>query len=113
MGVADRLRAAFGRDDFEGMIGVLDANVVWTGITPACRGRDEVRRVFEWHIAQGHRAKPQVVAEGPEKIVVDMHLVEPPPALDLHQVLTIRDDRVVHIQDCPDRATALAEAGLS
>jgi hypothetical protein len=71
MGVADRLRAAFARDDFEGMIGVLD------------------------------------------EIVVDMHLVESPPDLDLHQVLTIREDRVVHIQDCPDRATALAEAGLS
>ena len=118
MTVADRLSAAFGRDDFEGMISVLDAKVVWTGYrppggeeAPMCRSRNEVRAWFEWHIQQGHRALPRIVAETDEKIVVEMNLQDAPEE-ELHQVLTIRDDVVVHIQDCPDRESAMAEAGL-
>jgi catechol 2,3-dioxygenase-like lactoylglutathione lyase family enzyme len=117
MTVADRLSDAFGRDDFEGMIAVLDPEVVWSGYTaageeaPVCSSRDEVRAWFQWHIEQGRRARPRIVAETPEKIVVEMNLQEP-GADDLHQVLTIREDQIVHIQECPDRPTALAEAGL-
>ncbi len=65
MTVADRLRAAFARDDFEEMIAVLDPDVVWLGIRepgeeepPMCRNRDEVRSVFQWHREQGNHAKP-------------------------------------------------------
>jgi catechol 2,3-dioxygenase-like lactoylglutathione lyase family enzyme len=118
--VADRLSEAFGRDDFEGMISVLDPKVVWSGYrppgaegeeAPMCRSRDEVRAWFEWHIQQGHRALPRIVAETDEKIVVEMNLQDAPEER-LHQVLTIREDAVVHIQDCPDRESAMLEAGL-
>jgi ketosteroid isomerase-like protein len=68
--VADRLRTAFAREDFEEMIAVLDEDVVWLGIPgaedpPMCTNRAEVRRTFEWHIEQGNRALPKIVAEGP------------------------------------------------
>jgi catechol 2,3-dioxygenase-like lactoylglutathione lyase family enzyme len=116
--VANRLSEAFGRDDFEGMISVLDPKVVWSGYrppgseeAPMCQSRDEVRAWFEWHIQQGHRALPRIVAESDEKIVVEMNLQDAPEE-ELHQVLTIRDNAVVHIQDCPDRESAMAEAGL-
>ena len=72
MTVADRLSDAFGRADFEGMIAVLDPEVTWSGYarageeTPTCSSRDEVRAWFEWHIKQGHRALPRIVA-GTEK----------------------------------------------
>ena len=118
MTVANRLSEAFGRDDFEGMISVLDPKVVWSGYrppgseeAPMCQSRDEVRVWFEWHIQEGHRALPRIVAESDEKIVVEMNLQDAPEE-ELHQVLTIRDNAVVHIQDCPDRESAMAEAGL-
>jgi catechol 2,3-dioxygenase-like lactoylglutathione lyase family enzyme len=118
MTVADRLSEAFGRDDFEGMISVLDPKVVWSGYRPPggeeppmCQSRDEVRAWFEWHLQRGHRALPRIVAETDEKIVVEMNLQDAPED-ELHQVLTIRDAVVVHIQDCPDRESAMAEAGL-
>jgi len=116
--VADRLSDAFGRTDFEGMIAVLDPEVTWSGFprpgeeTPICSSRDEVRAWFEWHIKQGHRALPRIVAETPERIVVEMNLQDAPEGDDLHQVLTVQEDAIVHIQDFPDRATALREAGL-
>jgi len=115
--VADRLSEAFGRDDFEGMISVLDPQVVWAEYrapgeeAPVCHNRDEVRAWFEWHIQQGHRALPRIVAETRDRIVVEMNLQDA-PGEELHQVLTLRDDAVVHIQDCPDRESAMREAGL-
>ena len=118
MTVADRLSDAFGRTDFEGMIAVLDPEVTWSGFprpgeeTPICSSRDEVRAWFEWHIKQGHRALPRIVAETPERIVVEMNLQNAPEGDELHQVLTVQEDAIVHIQDFPDRATALREAGL-
>jgi catechol 2,3-dioxygenase-like lactoylglutathione lyase family enzyme len=115
--VADRLSEAFGRDDFEGMISVLDPEVVWSGYrgpgedAPMCHNRDEVRAWFEWHVQQGHRALPRIVAETGERIVVELNLQDA-PGEELHQVLTVRGDAVVHIQDCPDRESAMLEAGL-
>lgn len=115
--VADRLSEAFGRDDFEGMIAVLDPKVVWTGYggtegeTPMCHSRDEVRAWFAWHIEQGHRALPRIVGETNDRIVVEMNLQDAPDE-HLHQVLTVSEDLVVHIQDFPDRDSAFREAGL-
>ncbi|MGH3040404.1 MAG: nuclear transport factor 2 family protein, partial [Gaiellaceae bacterium] len=117
MTVADRLSDAFGRDDFEGMIAVLDPEVVWSGYggpgeaTPMCKSRDEVRAWFEWHVEQGHRALPRIVAETSEQIVVEMNLQDA-PGEGLHQVLTVREDRIVQIQDFPDRESAMREAGI-
>jgi catechol 2,3-dioxygenase-like lactoylglutathione lyase family enzyme/ketosteroid isomerase-like protein len=115
--VADRLSEAFGRDDFEGMIAVLDPEVLWYGDpgsgeeAPSCTSRDEVRAWFEWHIQQGHRALPRIVGETPERIVVELNLQDA-PGEHLHQVLTVREDRVVRIQDFPDRESAMREAGI-
>jgi len=118
MSVGERLRAAFARDDFEEMIAVLDPDVVWLGCpepgeeTPICRNRAEVRDMFEWHIAEGRRALPEIVAEGPGTIVVEMKL-RAAPGEDLHQVLSVRNDRVVRIQDCAHRESAMIRAGLA
>jgi catechol 2,3-dioxygenase-like lactoylglutathione lyase family enzyme/ketosteroid isomerase-like protein len=118
MTVADRLSDAFGRDDFEGMIAVLDPEVTWSGLagpgeeTPTCSSRDEVRAWLQWHIKQGRRPLPRIVAESRERIVVEMNLQGASESDDRHQVLTVRDDAIVHIQDFPDRAAALREAGF-
>ena len=47
----------------------------------------------------------------PERIVVEMNL-QHAPGEDLHQVLTVRGDLVVHIQDLPDCESAMREAGI-
>ena len=119
MTVADRLRTAFAREDFEEMIAVLDEDVVWLGIQPAgeedppmCTNRAEVRQTFEWHIDQGNRALPKIVAEGADFIVVEMNLQQPSDVPELHQLLTVRDDRIVGIQDFPDCRSALIAGGL-
>jgi ketosteroid isomerase-like protein len=113
--VADRLRAAFKCDDFDEMIAVLDPEVVWLGIQqpgmdepPMCRDLKEVRSVFQWHREQGHRALPAIVADDDDHIVVEMNLQQESDIPELHQVLTVREDRVVGIQDFPDRRSALA-----
>ena len=85
MSVADRLRVAFAGEDFEEMMAVLDPDVVW----------------------------PAIVAEDQDHIVVGMNLQQESDIPELHQLLTLRDDRVVEIQDFPDRLTALAAGGFS
>jgi ketosteroid isomerase-like protein len=115
MTVAERLRAAFEHGDFEEMIDVLDPNVVWRGSgadPPECRNRAEVRATFEWHISEGRRASPRIIAEGPEFILVELRAIPPVDGEGLHQVLTVADDRVVHIQDHPSRRSAMEAVGL-
>jgi ketosteroid isomerase-like protein len=120
MTVADRLRTAFARDDFEEMIAVLDPDVVWVGIRqpgeeepPMCRNRGEVRDTFQWHIDQGNRALPKIVAESADRIVVEMNLQQPSDVPELYQLLTVQDDRVVEIRDFPDRTSAFVAGGLA
>jgi ketosteroid isomerase-like protein len=120
MSIADRLRAAFARDDFDEMMAVLDPEVVWLGIQqpgadepPMCLNRDEVRSVFQWHREQGNRALPAIVVDDDDHIVVEMNLQQESDVPELHQLLTIREDRVVGIQDFADRRSAIAAAGLA
>jgi hypothetical protein len=117
--VAHRLRAAFARDDFEEMIAVLDPDVVWLGIReaaeeepPMCRNREEVRSVFQWHREQGNRAKPAIVAEDSYHILVAMNLHQESDTPELHQLVTVEEDRVVLIEDFRDRSSALSAGGL-
>jgi SnoaL-like domain len=117
--LADRLRAAFGRDDFDEMIAVLDPEVVWLGIPepggeepPMCRNRDEVRSVFQWHREQGNRAKPAIVAEDSHHILVEMNLQQESDTPELHQLLTLEEERIVFIEDFRDRSSALAAGAL-
>jgi hypothetical protein len=117
--VSERLRSAFEREGFEEMIAVLHPDVVWLGYdVPVeergmCSNREEVRSVFAWHRAQGHRAEPEIVAEATDKIVVEMHLAEPPPGEDLHQLLTVEGDSIVRIEDFRDRRGALQAGGFA
>jgi len=128
---AASLAAAFESRDLDILIDLLDAQVVWRGIAdasehedvqgehdeahdhgpPMCTDRDQVRDVFEGFIGGGSTGYPVVLAEVGDTIVVDPR---PEPALPfpLHQTFTFRGDRVVLIQDYPDRASAMADVGL-
>lgn len=91
----------------------MDADVLWRGIhqpgepVPHCHDRDEVREVMAHALAEGTDGRPIILDEAGDSVVVDPR-VEPPPAVDLHQVITFRAGRIVLIQDYPDRASAIA-----
>jgi hypothetical protein len=110
---ADRLREAFAARQLDQLIDLMDADVTWRGLQPPgepiplCHDRDEVRDVMAHAMAKGTDGRPIILAEAGDSVVVDPR-VEPPPPVDLHQVITFRAGRIVLIQDFPDRASALA-----
>ncbi len=126
----ESLSAAFDSRDLGRLIGLLDERVIWRGLgdgedheqeedlehdhdhgAPICTDRDQVREVFERYLASGATGHPVVLAEVGDTVVVDPR-AEPPRPFPLHQAFTFRQDRVVLIQDYPDRASALADVGL-
>ena len=132
----EALRAAFASRDLEQLLGLLDERVIWRGVPddhpehdeadahrhdeqddddhdhpPMCTDRGQVRGVFERFMAGGGTGHPEVLAEVGDSVVVDPR-PEPPLPFPLHQGFTFRGDRVVLIQDYPDRASALADLGL-
>ena len=129
---AASLAAAFESRDLGRLIDLLDAQILWRGVIhemeheqgradehdddhdhgpPLCTDRDQVRDVFERFIEGGATGYPVVLAEVGDTVLVDPR---PEPALPfpLHQNFTFRGDRVVLIQDYPDRASAMADLGL-
>jgi ketosteroid isomerase-like protein len=110
---ADRLREAFASRQLDRLIDLMDADVTWRGLQapgasmPLCHDREEVRDVMANAMAEGTDGRPIILAEAGDSVVVDPR-VEPPPPVDLHQVITFRAGRIVLIQDFPDRASALA-----
>ena len=131
MSHAETLRSAFESADLDQLVALFEERIVWLGLAdaghrdgdalrdhdpdtthdhehpPICTGREEVREVLERILADGRTAYPVVLAEAGDSVVVDPR-PEPPLEFPLHQALTFRGDRVVLIQDYPDRASALA-----
>lgn len=132
---SEALSAAFASRDLGRVIDLLDDRVIWRGIVndtdsdpdagdhdgdeddhdhgpPMCTDRDQVREVLEGFLAEGATGRPIDLAEVGDTVIVDPR---PEPALPypLHQAFTFRGDRVVLIQDYPDRASALADIGMT
>lgn len=129
---AETLTAAFDSRDIGRLVELMDERVVWRGIVdesheddhahdegeehdhddgpPMCTDREQVRGVFQGFLAGGATGHPVVLVEVGDTVVVDPR---PEPALSfpLHQSFTFRGDRVVLIQDYPDRPSALADVG--
>jgi haloalkane dehalogenase len=105
------LAEVLARRDLPGFVELLDPDVVWQGIAPdaVCRNRDEVRELLERYLASGRAAAPEIVVETGDAVVVDPHAEAAVP--ELHHVYTLRDGRIVRMQDFPDRSSALAAVG--
>ena len=105
------VREAIERGDLDSFGELLDPAVVWVGVLPGqlCRNREEVLATFRRALEAGRHAPPQIITEVDDLIVIDPR-VEPAPELNpsLHQILVLRDDRVVEIRDYPSRDAALA-----
>ena len=126
----DMLQAAFDSRDLDELLALFDERIVWLGLPdayqrddavdnheqgahdhehpPMCTSREEVRAVLGEFLASGRTGHPVVLSVSGDSAVVDPR-PEPPLAFPLHQAFTFRGDRVVLIQDYPDRAAALAD----
>lgn len=97
--------------DFDRFVAAFDDEAVWIGAgqgEPAFRGREAIEGALREQLDAGMRIDPEFVLDNGETIVVDMH-ADPPPrhAPELHHVFRIRDDRIVQVEDHPDRESAL------
>jgi ketosteroid isomerase-like protein len=119
----DILLAAYqraGQDGVDAVVDLLDPTVEWIGVEPGrwdCHDREQVLETLRHHYDHGVRADFGQPIEAGDKIILDVR----PYRRDEHgkqtderlwQVLTMRDGKIVRIQDYTDQAAALQAAGL-
>jgi len=120
----DLLRVAYqrtGRDGVDAVVDLLDPQVEWLAAQPGpwdCHDREQVVETFRHQYDQGVRADFGEPLEAGDKVILDVRPYrrdEQGNKTDqqrLWQVLTMRDGKIVRIQDYPDQASALQAAGL-
>ena len=120
----DLLRAAYqraGRDGVDAVVDLLDPQVVWLAAQPGpwdCQDREQVVETFRRQYDLGVRADFGGPVEVGDKVILDVRPYrrdEQGNKTDeqrLWQVLTMRDGKIIRIQDYSDQATALQAAGL-
>ena len=87
-----------------------DAQWLWWEPTAAdCHGREKILATLRARRSEGVITGLDGIAEGGEKVLVE--LTGPNGAACM--VVTVRDGRIVRMQDHPSRADALADAGLA
>jgi ketosteroid isomerase-like protein len=120
----DLLQAAYqrtGRDGVDAVVDLLDPKVEWLAATPGqwdCHDREQVLEIFRRQYDQGVRADFGEPIQAGDKVILDVR----PYRRDqrgnktvkqqMWHVLTMREGKVVRIQDYTDQATALRAAGL-
>jgi ketosteroid isomerase-like protein len=102
-------------------VALLDEDVTWKGLRAewVCHGREEVIQTFRWGLEQRRdidaleftRTDDQVVlgARGPSITEVGRE----PLRGQIFNVFTLRDGRIVRIDDYRGRSEALAAAGVA
>ncbi len=111
---------ALRRGDFDAAAGLLDPDVTWQGLHEdwVCHGREEVIDTFRWGLDERReidaleftRSGEQVVmgARGPSITEVGGEPLEG----QIFNVFTLRDGRVVRIDDYRRRTEAFSAAGI-
>jgi ketosteroid isomerase-like protein len=89
--------------DYEEFVQVLTDDVVWVGLHPGelCRNRADVVEMFARARANGVQAKPEVVVERDDALVVDPHLD------GRHHVLVLAEGQVSEVRVYTDRSAAV------
>jgi ketosteroid isomerase-like protein len=110
---------AFLRGDWDKLSEVMDAGVHWLGYEPGgcdCHGRKQVLATLFDRRREGVVTGLNAVVAVDERVFVEVtgpRLTEwGPPGGQACMVVTVRDGRIVRMQDYPDRAAARAGAGL-
>jgi ketosteroid isomerase-like protein len=110
---------ALRRGDFEAAAGLLDPDVSWQGLREEwiCNGREEVIDTFRWGLEQRREIDALEFTRGGEQVVLgargpSIGTAEEP--LDqIFNVFTLRDGRIVRIDDYRGRREALTTAGVA
>jgi len=109
-----------GQDGVDAVVDLLDPDVEWIAVEPGrwdCHDREQVLETFRHQYDHGVRADFGQPIEAGDKIILDVR----PYRRDEHgkqtgerlwQVLTMRDGKIVRIQDYIDQAAARQAAGL-
>jgi ketosteroid isomerase-like protein len=112
---------ALRRGDFEGAGALLDPGVTWQGLRDdwVCRGRDDVIRTFQWGIEHRRDIDALEFTRGGDQVVVGVRgpaiteVGDEPLEGQIFNVFTLREGRIVRIDDYRHRGEALAAAGAA
>ena len=109
---------AFKRGDLEAVRPLLDPDVEWLAERQyryRCDGPDQVMELFAKQAAVGPPESVEFVDAGDRVVVLARGSFETPagePVNEAVMVITVRDGRIVHMQDYGNREEALAAVGL-
>jgi ketosteroid isomerase-like protein len=112
---------ALRRGDFEAAAELLDPDVSWRGLREdwVCHGRDEVLDTFRWGLERRREIDALEFTRGGEQVVVgargpSIDAVEDEPLEgQIFNVFTLRDGRILRIDDSRRRREALTAAGIA
>ena len=111
--------AALRRGDFEAAAELLDPEVSWQGLREewVCHGREEVVGTFRWGLEQRREIDALEFTRGAEQVVLGARGPnigpEEEPVGQIFNVFTLRERRIVRIDDYRDRREALTAAGVA
>ena len=111
---------ALRRGDFEAAAELLDPDVTWQGVREdlVCRGREEVVDAFRWGLDERRETDALEFVRGGDRVVAGVRgptlteVAGEPLEGQIFNVFTLRDGRIVRIDDYRRRSEALAAAGL-
>jgi ketosteroid isomerase-like protein len=107
--------------DFDAASGLLDPDVTWQGLREewVCHGREEVVDTFRWGLEERRDVDALEFTRGGDKVVMGARgpsiseVGGEPLEGQIFNVFTLRDGRIVRIDDYRRRAEALASAGVA
>jgi ketosteroid isomerase-like protein len=108
-------------DHFDAAASLLDPDVVWQGLRNewVCHGREEVLETFRMGLEQRREVDALEFTRGGEQVVLGARgpsMTEvggEPLGGQIFNVFTLRDGRIVRIDDYRSRTEALAAAGVT
>ena len=111
---------ALRRGDFDSASALLAPEVTWQGLRDewVCHGREEVIDTFRWALHEGRETEALEFVRGGDRVVVGVRgpmITEvdgEPLEGQIYNVFTLRDGRIVRIDDYRRRAEALSAAGI-
>jgi SnoaL-like domain len=110
---------ALRRGEFEATAGMLDPEVSWQGLREEWvrHGREEVIDMFRWGLEQRREIDALEFTRGGEQVVLGARGPNIGPAEEplgqIFTVFTLRDTRIVRIEDFRGRREALNAAGVA
>ena len=112
---------ALRRGDFDAAAGLLDPDVSWQGLREewVCQGRKEVIDTFRWGLERRREIDALEFTRGGEQVVLSargpsIDAVEDEPLEgQIFNVFTLRDRRILRIDDYRGRREALTAAGVA